>query len=911
LLTSPFLSRFDTTPSILKRPLSEPVASDEPQAKRQKSDDGSVDSITDKYQRGDYLIIDELASDILSVVKAQVSELQSTDSNSDPTVNALAIANSAKFKEKTIELFRREMIYPQGPFDPHRKMAIDSREDLQSDSAGNLVLMVHGPAPQARYLFSSLQQKVLKKGTTEEEVRPLPRKVLPAGIILTHAAPMRPLERNFTLSELYGSSKVLPPLQPPKAPKSQLKGNVLGFYHPELTDKCKYRSNSYYSQRLSIGQYLDYSNASPSSKLKTKQRERAQSLAGRRPSPTELETSELEALFRGAFSSFAPCKDDSAAVVPSSLAGKVWWRKAGRHNFSKMIKSCLPSEDESSSEKQPDTSAPELQPLDLDSLEKDIKEFDESMVDPELQKYLGFTKDEGLDKEADELLEEVSELLETLASYQRIRNVTLPSQSRHANDPVNGDMLANSSGPAPSEAEIATYETLKAQLKMIVDTLPPYAVAKLNGDQLNELLVSTKLEVRTDQYRGNMEEDETAQQARMRQHSTTAGVAATPRPTPHRAPSGSSPYNQFANSYGTPTRTPVPVPQYYRPAQNAVPQQQPNTVPRPGVPHQGPMPVQRPPQNQAYRPANGYPAYAQQLAKTQTPYGHQNMPQYAGQARNQFPGYGGMPQHGTPNRGYHPGYQPGQAPQGMSPQTPYAGYTPNGASPMPQRAMPPQNMAQPHSPSPNPLQQHQHQHQHQQHQQRPMYGTPNQSMPGTPVSRQYSSGNVPQMQNNNAAQSPGLTGYHTVLPVSQQQRAIEQAQARFAAREKTLGFGDKIAQSGIAGLAGIGLTGSMDIAKMASANLAGGVQKHQMPAGGVGGGQQRPGVNGVGTPQQSHSPVPQRVTPVPVPVIPQVQRPPPQVPMQGLPMQGQSHMPPQSPSPSQPPPHQPPQVNPS
>jgi len=58
----------------------------------------------------------------------------------------------------------------------------------------------------------------------------------------------------------------------------------LTFYHPELTEKSKYRSNTYFSQTLTSGNWLDYSNATPAIHAKNKQRERAQSLAGLKPS---------------------------------------------------------------------------------------------------------------------------------------------------------------------------------------------------------------------------------------------------------------------------------------------------------------------------------------------------------------------------------------------------------------------------------------------------------------------------------------------------------------------------------------------------------------------------------------------------------------------------------------------------
>ena len=63
--------------------------------------------------------------------------------------------------------------------------------------------------------------------------------------------------------------------------------------------------------------------------VKRRQRERALSLGGGKVSiastdSAEHEASKLDALFRSAYSSFAPVKDDAAAIVPEG-----WWIASG------------------------------------------------------------------------------------------------------------------------------------------------------------------------------------------------------------------------------------------------------------------------------------------------------------------------------------------------------------------------------------------------------------------------------------------------------------------------------------------------------------------------------------------------------------------------------------------------------
>ncbi|EWY86408.1 hypothetical protein FOYG_10954 [Fusarium oxysporum NRRL 32931] len=681
------LSSYDIGPSILKRPLPESSddEQDEHRAKRQKSTD--LTTISEKAAANAYEDLDQVANDLVSALQAALKDIKTKPADDEKqATNEELRAQISDFKEKALQLLRREKAYPKTSADP---LAVEAKLP-PSPQKGELVLSLVAYAPQERRLFSSLPI------SDEPKLRDMP---LPQGMSLTHVMPTTPHERTQTLGDLFSSPKNLPPLQPPKQPKTQAKGNVLDFYRPELTDTSKFRNASYFTTKLTAGCYLDYSNATPSSQTITKQRERAQSLAGKRPSTTELELHEMESLFRGAFSSFAPCKDDSGAVVPSSVAGRMWWQRSGHRSFQNMIEVEYYGGADSDEKAEKD----EAMDIDEKAIQEAIDSWDESVVDPSLEEALG-TKRADEEKEVDEILEEVSDMIETLSSYQRIRNLNLPnSQNRSSSDPVNGDMLATP-GPTPSEGEQATYEMLKAQLALIIKTLPPYAVAKLNGDQLEDLLISTKVQVQTDKYKGVMEEDEAGVQARLRAQQQAAQANA--RPPPQRTPSVSGVsygHHTPQTQYATPQRTPsMQQQQYYRPG------------PTPGfTPAPRPIPAQpRPPQPNQYSRPNGYPAqYATQVAKAQTPYGHQNMPQYASQPRPQF---GQMQaQQGTPNArfAFQPGYPQQQA---ATPSQPNFGAYTNGQA-VPQRTMSPQVNRQAYSASPNV-------------QQPPRYGTPNQAV---------------------------------------------------------------------------------------------------------------------------------------------------------------------------------------
>ncbi|OLN94183.1 hypothetical protein CCHL11_02847 [Colletotrichum chlorophyti] len=845
------LSRFDTNPSILKRPLPD-TDSEQPDAKRPRSSDSPA-SIADKVNHDSYARLDELAADLVDAVREQLKELQSAQAEEDKEkADGLAVGQTKKFQEKAMDLLRREISYP-------RSAAIvnNIRPDLESSSE-NAVLTVWGHAPQGKQLFSSLPKKTSEKDRADVNAA---LSKLPSGVSASYIVSSRQNERVPTLGELYYSTRPQPPLHPPKQPKQLVKGNVLGFYHPEPVEKSKHFNDSYSSKKVTVGSYLDYTNATPSSKSKTRQRERAQSLAGHRPSSAEVEVNEMESLFRSAFSSFAPCRDDSGSVIPSSHAGRMYWQLTGQRNFNRLIENELREIDGEVVVEDADIGVDDgAVKVDEEFVSEAIQKWDEWLVDPALEdmnEVLTKPKDKDpAEKDVDELLDEVTDMIETLLSYQRIRNLTLPSsQNRYSGDPVSGDMLLNGTVSTPTEEESLTYEALRAQLSLVVNTLPPYAVAKLNGDQLGELLISTKLEVRADQYKGVMEDD-AATQARLRQQQSVAASATQSRPAPHRTPSASTPYsNQYgAGQYGTPTRTPSIAPtNYYRQGQQAAMAPQQGSVPRPGAPHQMSHPPQpRPVQPGSYRPTNGYNNYAQHVGKTQTPYGHQGV-QYGSQRPPQYSGYAASPPHGTPNARYQQSYQ--QPYQQQPPSTPsqgYGGYFPNGVNNMQQRTMSPQvPSGQYQSPTP--------------HQQQRFYNsTPHQNMPGTPpINRQYSNGSHPSQS------QPPLTttsGYHAAVVRADQQRLhAEQARFRAAAQQTSAAFGTKI-QTHEASLAAMpaddpNTQGSPYNANMRARMAAGATPKPQSPVGNAG----KPGSNG--TP-----PIPHKVTPVPVPVIPQQQK---------------------------------------
>lgn len=817
--------RFDATPSILKRPLpevgSESEPSGEPAAKRNKSEDGSTrPSVADKAASGGYVDLEAVLHDIKASVKDQLAQLRDLDADKATKENDVAIAKSIAFDQKARELFRREVSYPSTTQNASVLRGLDSSNDLQSNASGNIVLKVFGEAPRPRHLFSSLQQPVVTPDSPQGAIQPLRELNLPNGVKTAKAVPfsfpsaVEKDKKSKTFGELFSPSRSLPSLQPPKAPKSTTKGVQVGWHRPELTEKSKYRSGSYFGQSMATGRWLDYSNAAPPSQIMTKQRERAMSLAGiGKPSPSHLEGSEMDALFRGAFSSFAPSKDDSAAVFSSGLVSQtMWWQKYGKRSFDRLIE----SESTEEATEEPDTTEGAVA-LDDNILQEAIENWD-TKIDPSLEEMCNPKKSQD-EQDVDDILQDVSDMIQTLISFQKNRNLALPSaanQSRYAADPTNSDMLNNGTPAQPSEEESMTYEALKAQLALVLKMLPPYAVARLNSDKLEELNISTKIEVRTDEYSGLMEEDADAARARAAQQASPA-----PRPAAHRSSSSSSSV-PFGGQYGTTPRPSISTPGYYGGAQTPI---------RPPAP-----PVQRPPQslpaysqprppsNTGHRPSNGYAAnsnFAQNLARAQQSFSQTNS--YAATPTQGRPPYQGTPSYHNIGSNPSPRY-PNQPPSAQAPPYQQHGYPqhqqpgtpsqppfnqfPNGTPAMPPRTASPQVAhqqpqyvpQQSFNPNATPS--------------RPSYSGPP-PMSANAQQRYYPPAGTPQappaLQGAQNAQQG--TAYQTSLQPHQVQQAMAQAQARFNALPKgqdgtrpTSGQGQQVGAP--VGLGGIGLGGA-------------------------------------------------------------------------------------------------------
>ena len=661
-----------------------------------------------------------------------------------------------------------------------------------------LVLTLYGNAPQPKQLFSSLQLPTKVDEETKDIVQTLREAGLPNGITTTQIMPIQSTgladdrKRVPTLGELFPTPPTIPQLQPPKPSKIATTRSLnVGWYQPATADPHS-RSGSYFKQSISTGQWLDYSNASPLPGTKRKQRERALSLGGTKApqldaDSTESEAAKLDALFRSAYSGFAPTKDDAAAIVPGGTMDRIWWQHIGEKSFERLVQNSNNLEDVVVSNVD-SMDPPIADGFDEEDRFREAVELHEGAIDPNLDSAVEKAANE---KDVDEVLEEISDLLRTLNSHQRNRHLNLNSSGRAGGLLSATDTTSLGTPSKPSEPEISIYEILKSQLTLMIANLPPYAVAKLDSDQLAELAISTKMEIRMDDHKGVMEEDEAS--ARAKALAFSASTASRPvQPPQHRASSTAL----YGNQYAAPRPAAPPQHQYYGQAQTPI-RPPPNNLQRPPATTQVPYPSQRPASSTPYRPNSyGTPNYQQQAPRPQQPYTPQ--PQYQQ----------------TPHPNYsRPAGQPYQvAPQSAPPATMNPRYA--GQPSYPQQA-PAQNgmdyrygngvsaarQVSPQKPihSPQPAY----------NQPRPAYATPTASVTQdrrpylqNPMAPQImNGGSAPSHQPQHPPQQPqlGPTNYSTFMTTEQQSSMMERQRAQLAQQQSLQHMARNTAQAGAMG----------------------------------------------------------------------------------------------------------------
>ena len=567
------------------------------------------------------------------------------------------------FKQNLESFIRKNVVNePDVRAEDHQKTAPEmARSPTVDEQTRGLVLTlssVTGKGP--RQLYSGLQRpKVVEDDAFSfenaglEEFALLDVNALPNGIAVIdpgslHAHGKKKEAREArTLAEVFGPFRTAKTLEAPRPPRSSanMKDGVLTFADAtevSFVNATRTHKMDYKFTLLPTGQWLQYHTASAAQlelEAKKRLRDRAMnfaegSLATPQEEAVEYNEAKTEALFQAAYSSFAPTVDNSMAVVSERTRSALWWRKSGSKRYKALFSNHCPEEGlaEPTSDSIEDTAETEFEQL--------INDFEPEENPLSAPEAPSGTVDHN-QKETDALLEEISQLLETLSSYHRMRN--LGSTSRTST-------TETSKSQVPSGGEIDTYEMLESQLAILVASLPPFAVAKLNGNQLAELNISAKLVVENYDYPGTMELDElTLQKRRAIQAAQVAAgrTTAVPQTRPLGYPTTAAPpstYNQRAygsnaaraTTYQPPARpySQTGTPQYQTP--QARPQSA--SAQRPGYPSQPPQQAATPSYpnaSQFQRPMqNGYGNYAATTPQASTYAQRPTQPYYQQRAQD-------------------------------------------------------------------------------------------------------------------------------------------------------------------------------------------------------------------------------------------------------------------------------------
>ena len=703
------------------------------------------------------------------------------------------IARATALKREIDKLVRVEMFRRPDMLSSSKHVKDEPSDETDTkwkiDSSEDNVLTLLADTRPAKQLFSSMR----KPGTLHQSLGEV---ALPNGITTTKIVPKHSINDEATkpgptLKEVFPPPVSLPAFPIPKQSRHTItKSSSVNWYNPaEVESKTRSnRRDSYTTQGLSVGQWLTY-NVAPSPtqfaspESKRKQRDRALSF-GEPQNPMSPETTAAhnqakeDALFRSVYSSFAPDRDDSNALVAEQQKNRLWWKKYGESKYLDL----LALKDEGDTEPVETNGVRGDDEINEEELQEALKTW---RPEEEMQEMNGAghltTEVPETGKEADRLLQEISDLLETLDSHQRVRNLTLTPATNARTGSGQAPQLSGMSGSptTPSSAEFDVYETLKNQLVLIVSTLPPYLLSKLDSDKLGALNVSTKIHIESKNQRGTMEEGEAAAAARARI------AAPAPLQTPSAYPSVPARTSSYLQATATPTRQ-------YPGAGYAA-----STAPRPATNSsylQNPQYSNRPSNYSSGHARSSYPAqggYTPQPAASASATRYNYSAQYGQQSQSSYGSYqnGYRPYAGQNASSYNYNSQyatPQARPPSQASQT-YRG----SQTDYQQRPVPPQGYGygSTHGGSASP-----------QNQNRSSYsGQPQGSSQRPPLYQQHSSGHQsqppasPQVNGNSAS---GSAAQPRRMSAEEQAAVMERQKAQLAEQQSRQGSGTPQPTSG-------------------------------------------------------------------------------------------------------------------
>ncbi|KAB8532539.1 hypothetical protein FH972_025484 [Carpinus fangiana] len=582
------LQSYDSTHSILDRissSLSPTINGDKSLAKRQKlSESTSTATIIEKVEQAKYTSLQDFEADLRAASLQLLSSLTSPSPafNGKPSwiyqntpreqEQRQVIAQIKALQELGCSLIAAECaasskITSQASHVKNEDMDQTRPSDVDhAIESGKTVLTLYGNAQGHKQLFSSLQRPLAQspnrpgdssQTALEQPVIPLRENGLPNNIFSTKVVPVAAEDvastrKGLTFGDVFATPPSIPQLQPPKSRNGQARGDSLSWAKDKPAQETRRLGHTF--EKLPAGQWLGYGGVvqtqEPTSpEAKRKRRDRALSTGEAVLAPSEsakaaqMQAKE-DALFRSAYSSFAPSRDNGGVLISEEDKSQIWWERHGRDYFDQLFAYPLDGVVEGD---------PTLHYIsEAYDEEADIAQAIQEFEPADFEASLSIASRE--DRETEEILSEISEMLETLHSHQRIRNLSLSGNPKSSISPSTSLNDLTGTPSTPSTAEMLLHDTLKQQLALMISMLPPYAVCKLNGNQMEELYISRHLPFEDSDYRGVMDEDQASRLARQAALQAAVGTAnGPPRPLATPGSFSARPSPMVAAQPGKPT----------------------------------------------------------------------------------------------------------------------------------------------------------------------------------------------------------------------------------------------------------------------------------------------------------------------------------------------------------------------
>ena len=736
----------DISPSILDRPI-RVLSTELPTSKRAKFSRASEKlSIASLITANAYSSIEELSTDLDSAIASVKEEIQDTNGEIGTTGDSgIKIeghpdgVRAASLKQEFNNLIMREMLQrPHLVQPPEMKdgtadalevgpnkhiIKMENAVNVGEPPYRNTILTIFGGSGQPKQLFSSSLKRIRPDASDDRlhdykrPRNPINDIGLPNGITITSVVPVHSQKLKDdkkgapTIGELFAPPSTLAELIPPTTSKhTYTKSAEVNWNSPAVVPPHNRpsRRSDYASQQLITGHWLAY-NGPPSPKIsastaaKRKQRERALSISEHPSEPSEdmlilQQQAREESMFRSIYSGFAPDRDNDGALVTDRARNRLWWKKYGERKH--LASPHFPRQVPSIGQDAQSHTSQSMEDLDGLSLEEAIETWKPEDLPPEMQPTI---KKDDADKDTDEILQEVSQLLEVLSSHQSIRNLSLNSNARTSSGQNPQPSPMSGTPTSPSSDEFDVYQMLKSQLTIMISSLPPYVIAKLDGDKLGALSISTKIQMETANYKGTLQEDEYTARSKQAAQPSTPGYS-TRLTTPAVGLSSQSRYLASPNA---------PMAQSQRPGYMASARPPTSTSYLPNQQYSRPASAS---QYYGSNARSSYPAQRSMTGTSQGGYGYGGGQQYSSQSTarpaynngaNQYPSQNGTSysyarsqQSPATTRPTQPGYAPqGYAnspspapiptsgPSAPAPKAPmqYAGYSTQGSQGSSQR----------------------------------------------------------------------------------------------------------------------------------------------------------------------------------------------------------------------------------